>query len=299
MPLQTVSEKEAELARRRQKTTTTKTEVDRICSAAERDNTAQCAGCLSGLTRALFGSRGEAAANSTEPGVTSASKTSAMFTRASPQQKLQRATESLRQRAERLEAKVAEERQRAMRLAKTDKQSALRALKKSKQTQSQVDSALAALDTLENQQDLLEHAALQQTITSALGKQIKGLKGTKKLLSSAEAASEGAVELRDLVDDVANVLSESNGVASAVHDDDELLEELEQMTSGGAADDDGGGGTKTATKAREQLRAEVIRAEQEALEKQHEARDALCTAPTAPSESPVGLERQHLLRSVG
>ena len=305
-PLRTIEDRDAELIRRKTKANSTRAAVHNICAAAERVNTLQCTGCWSGLARLVFGGRAldtSEGAQAEGAAVGSAAKSSTMFARSTPQQKLEQASAGLRARAERLEAKVVEERLRAQRLAKTDKQAALRALKKSKQIRAQADSALAALDTLESQQDLLEHAALQQTITAALGKQMKGLKGTKKLLATAEAASEGAIELKDLVDDVGHILSETNGGSGGGHfDDDELLAELEEMAGG----DDGGGGTAEPQTAaapkkptREELRAEVIAAEARALEQRQEAQAAMRDAPSVPNAPAKAQERQALLVARG
>lgn len=309
--LTTVKDRETELIRRKAKASSTRAEVHSICEAAERANAMQCTGCLSGLVRAVFGNRAVTVSESSQAEVAtvgSASKSSTMFARSTPQKKLQEASDALRARAERLELKVAEERARAVRLAKTDKQAALKALKKSKQIQAQADSATAALDTLESQQDLLEHAALQQTITSALGKQMKSIKGTKKLLSNAEAASESAIELQDLVDDVGHILTESNANANGAYDEDDLLEELQKMTED---DGGGGGGSLSAVAApapaqgcassmtREELRSELMRAEARALEQQEEARAAMRDAPAVPSTNAVRTERQHLLPAMG
>lgn len=302
--LRTVAERNAELIRRESAANSTRAAVGSMCDAAERANTLRCAGCWSGLWRLVYRDRTLAASEGAQAEgavVSSAAKASTMFARCSPQQKLEQASAGLRARAERMETKVAEERARAQRLAKTDKQAALRALKKSKQLRSQADSALGALDTLESQQDLLEHAALQQTITAALGKQMKGLKGTKKLLATAEAASEGAIELKDLVDDVGQILSETNSGSGGNFDDDELLAELEEMARG----DDGGGTVEPQTAAaptkqtREELRAEVVAEEARAHEELKEAHVVMRDAPSVPTTPAKVQERQALLVARG
>ena len=182
-----------------------------------------------------------AAANGAE-GRAKAGTASALFglakKQASPVDKLAEAAEAVAQRAVALETKVGEGRAEARALMLGgQKKAALRQMRRVKMIEGQLASVQSAADALEQQQLVLEQAALQKEMTSALSSSAKGLKKSKKLLSQAETAVEDASEARDAADDLSNVLAEFTTTSMLSADDDELLAELEEMAAAG----DGGG----------------------------------------------------------
>ena len=175
---------------------------------------------------------------------------------ASPVEKLAEAAEAVAQRAVALETKVGEGRAEARALMMGgQKKAALRQMRRVKMIEGQLASVQSAADALEQQQLVLEQAALQKEMTTALSSSAKGLKKSKKLLSQAETAVEDASEARDAADDLSNVLAEFTTTSMLSADDDELLAELEEMASGG-----GGGGNSGDGDAEDDAEDEAVRA---------------------------------------
>ena len=242
-----LAEKARKLAARRQAAKKLSSDVD-----AELRSSAGCFPC------ALFRRKQEAssvadvdaagataAANGSEARV-KAGAASALFglakKQASPVDKLAEAAEAVAQRAVALETKGGEGRAEARALMMGgQKKAALRQMRRVKMIEGQLASVQSAADALEQQQLVLEQAALQKEMTTALSSSAKGLKKSKKLLSQAETAVEDASEARDAADDLSNVLAEITTTSMLSADDDELLAELEEMAAeGGGNSGDGG-----------------------------------------------------------
>ena len=182
---------------------------------------------------------------------------------ASPVDKLAEAAEAVAQRAVALETKVGEGRAEARALMLGgQKKAALRQMRRVKMIEGQLASVQSAADALEQQQLVLEQAALQKEMTSALSSSAKGLKKSKKLLSQAETAVEDASEARDAADDLSNVLAEFTTTSMLSADDDELLAELEEMAAAG----DGGGGSGDGDDEADAAEDEATRAARDAEE---------------------------------
>jgi hypothetical protein len=294
----------SELKRRQKNAASIQTEVNHVCTKAESDAGPGCGGCVAALWRSVmrngFGRlesiEKPAAAPQTAVAGATAVSTRWLGKNKAAQNKVAMASTALQQRVSKLEARASEERSKASYLAKADKPAALRALKKSKQLKAQALSAAAALEGLEQQVDMLEQAELQQVVASALEQQLKGNKGHKGLLSKAERVTDASAELKDMVDDVSQVFQDAQ-LAGSAHDfdDDELLAELESMANE-PDDGDGGGGTAVKQKAsaeeRQALREELMAAEAEALNRAHEARDALRAAKPVPTDAKADAEEE-------
>ena len=215
-------------------------------------------------------------------------------------EKLAEAAEAVAQRAVALETKVGEGRAEARALmVGGQKKAALRQMRRVKMIEGQLASVQSAADALEQQQLVLEQAALQKEMTTALSSSAKGLKKSKKLLSQAETAVEDASEARDAADDLSNVLAEFTTTSMLSADDDELLAELEEMASGG-----GGGGNSGDGDAEDEAEDEAVRAARdgEEIERRDRAwREAEATRarmPKVPSSRAVkgrAVEKQVLL----
>lgn len=147
-----------------------------------------------------------------------------------PQSKLAAAAESMKNRVESLEARAAQSRQAAQQMMKAgNKAAAMRELKKSKQLEKQALSTQGAMDALEAQSDMLEQTALQKEVAAAIGATAATLKKEKGLISKAEDAVDAAAEMRDLSDDLSQVMAGLGEATSNDFDDDELMTELEEM----------------------------------------------------------------------
>ena len=254
-----LAEKARKIAARRQAAKKLSSDVD-----AELRGSEGCFPC------ALFRRKKEAAtaadveaagaAASAAEGRVKAGAASALFglakKQASPVEKLAEAAEAVAQRAVALETKVGEGRAEARALmVGGQKKAALRQMRRVKMIEGQLASVQSAADALEQQQLVLEQAALQKEMTTALSSSAKGLKKSKKLLSQAETAVEDASEARDAADDLSNVLAEFTTTSMLSADDDELLAELEEMASGG-----GGGGNSGDGDAEDEAEDEAVRA---------------------------------------
>ena len=281
-----LAEKARKLAARRQAAKKLTSDVD-----AELRSSAGCFPC------ALFRRKQEVssvadvdaagaagAAASAADGRVKAGAASALFglakKQASPVDKLAEAAEAVAQRAVALETKVGEGRAEARALMMGgQKKAALRQMRRVKMIEGQLASVQSAADALEQQQLVLEQAALQKEMTSALSSSAKGLKKSKKLLSQAETAVEDASEARDAADDLSNVLAEFTTTSMLSADDDELLAELEEMAA------EGGGNSGDGGDEAEDAEDEAVRAARDAedIERRDRAwRDAEATRARMP-----------------
>jgi hypothetical protein len=87
---------------------------------------------------------------------------------------------------------------------------------------------------VEAQKDLIEQAAVQKQVASALSSTSKAMKGTKKTLAKAESAVDEVAEANDMANELSAVMSEL-GAAHDAFDEDELLAELAALDAEPAA----------------------------------------------------------------
>jgi hypothetical protein len=144
-------------------------------------------------------------------------------------EKLEVATQSVVVRVSSLREKVDAARKRAVAAKKMGRnEEALREMKKLKAVEKQLLTAQAALDALERQADLMAESQLQKELTTALQTTTQSVKAKSKgVLQSAEVAIDDAHEVRDDVQDIAQVfegLTPDDG-----HDEGELQAELDAM----------------------------------------------------------------------
>ncbi len=150
---------------------------------------------------------------------------------ADPSAKLREAAIALEERIGQLEVRASEGRAEAKRCMQANqKAAAIRALKKAKAVEKQLLANQASLDALETQLSMLEDAAVQKTLASALASSSKNFKKQRGILSQAESAIDEAADTRDVVVELQDVMSEfaASGTDRYV-DDDELVAELEEM----------------------------------------------------------------------
>jgi hypothetical protein len=211
-----------------------------------------------------------------------------------PQSKLAAAAEAMKARVESLDARAAECRSAAQKqMQAANKAAAMRELKRSKALEKQAVLTQGAMDALEAQSDMLEQTVLQKEVAAALGATAASLKKEKGLLTKAEDAVDAAHEMRDMHEDLTQVMSGLGDVASADFDDDDLMQELEQMVGG----DESGESTASAAAAVEAERLALQRqqAELDARRMRYEELEAQRQKfPTAP-KNPVAVEKQGLL----
>lgn len=237
--MSTILEKAAKLRERENAEAKLKTRVERmVLDAADDTETPRCALCN------IFGRRRHNAAlkKALEMGPAAegasagdtAVKSSALFGMGKrrvndPSIKLKEAAVALEERIFQLEQRASEGRDEAKRCMQAGKKvQAMRALKKSKAVEKQCSANQSSLDALEAQLGLLEQAALQKTLATALASSSKSMKGQRKLLSHAESAIDDAADAREMAVELTEVMAEfgSNGVTA---DEDDLLTELAAM----------------------------------------------------------------------
>lgn len=144
--------------------------------------------------------------------------------------KLQAATSAMRERVEELDRRVEAGKSASLAAMKSgNKQLAIRELRRVKMMEKQATSTQSALDAVEAQSDMLEQTALQREVASALGATAKSLKSQKGLLSKAEDAVDAAAEMRDLHEDLSQVMAGLGESTSNDYDEDELMQELQGM----------------------------------------------------------------------
>lgn len=198
-----------------------------------------------------------------------------------PQSKLAAAAASMKQRVESLECRAAQSRKSAQELMKAgNKAAAVRELKRSKALEKQALSTQGAMDALEAQSDMLEQTALQKEVAAAIGATAATLKKDKGLISKAEDAVDAASEMRDMHDDLTQVMAGLGDAASNDFDEDELMQELEGMVLEEAPEAD--------EATQEAVAEEKRRREYEELEQMRQQ------FPTAPKRR-VAFDKQSLL----
>ena len=256
-----VADKTSALLKRKQHDAMVRASVDKLVAkhvgGSEEDDAAMPRGCLAGLARCspwgkrgirvstsevAIGAAGAAAAAAAAVGTagsaavkqsSAASAASRLFgtrkTGASESKKLVEAIGMASSKVREMSERVDMGKKRAMQLKKEGKRTeAILTLKKAKNDEKLLASANAALETLESQKDMLENAALQRELASALASTTKQIKGkTKGLVKFAEKAVDDTQELRDDAEDL-NAAFE--GIQPTFNvDEDELIEELNAM----------------------------------------------------------------------
>ena len=255
----TVADKNAALLKRKQYDAQIKKAVEKLVAkhvdgidGLDDDGVVASTGCFGGLgsctpwrrravrvsTREIgiagvSGEAGAPAASSSGSAGKMASAGSRFFgvrkTAASESKKLADAIEMASSKAIELSGRVETGRKKAMELRDAGKKTeALMALKKAKNDEKLLASANAALEALSSQRDMLENAALQRELASALASTTKTIKSkTKGLVKFAEKAVDDTQEMRDDAEDISSVLEGIQPTFNA--DEDELLEELDAM----------------------------------------------------------------------
>ena len=142
--------------------------------------------------------------------------------------RLNHAAESVEAHAEQLAERARVARAKAAELVAAHKKpEAMAALRRAKGLEKQLETASATHAALERQVDVLAESALQKEVASALSASVASTKKkTKGLLSKAEEAVDGATELKDFAEDIAQTLGT---LQTDTFDDDELLAEIEAM----------------------------------------------------------------------
>jgi len=211
-----------------------------------------------------------------------------------PQSKLVAASEAMRARVESLESRASEGRAAASAAMKAgNKASAMRELKRAKMLEKQTISTQSAMDALEAQSDMLEQTALQKEVAAALGATAKSLKMEKGLLSKAEDAVDAAAEMRDMHEDITQVMAGLGDAVSNDVDEEELMEELQSMAAGNDTDPTA---TDVATASEHSEFASKAAVEQAALENKRKEYEQLeCIRQQLPSVPKGPVERQGLL----
>ena len=155
----------------------------------------------------------------------------------------------------------------------------MRELKKAKATDKQILMAQQALDTLEQQSDLLSESVLQREMATALASTNQTVKSkTKGLLPATEKAVDESQELRDAAEDVAAVFEGLQPTYDV--DNDELLEELNQLVDD-ARSDQSTVAAPVAAPAAASSSAALLADRQAALEEV-----SLADFPSAPTSKP-------------
>ena len=200
--------------------------------------------------------------------------------------KLEGVLRSLEAKLEQLDTRALQHKEEALKAnAAGNKQAALLQVKKKKATEKQREGLLQTVLAVQAQADALEQADLQKEVAAALQATNKTFK-KKGLLRNAESAVEGAVETRDMSDELSCVMSEL-GNGHGDHDEDELLAELEAMVG---EDEPPPPAPTASTPAEEAAKAAAALAEKHRQFDELEAMRAIL--PTAPKGS---IEKQGLL----
>ena len=146
-------------------------------------------------------------------------------------ERLGAAAASVRLHAETLATRASQAREKARDLALAgDRAAAVLALKRAKALEKQAEVAGSTQLALEHQIDVLEASHLQREVASALSASVGATKQkTRGLLAKAETAVEDSVEMKDLADEVSQVLGEMQP-GDAI-DEDELNAELNELVN--------------------------------------------------------------------
>ncbi len=144
--------------------------------------------------------------------------------------KLVNAAKNVEAHVEQLSEKASLARARAAQLMGSGKKAeAMASLKKAKMLEKQLETATQTHAALETQVDVLAQSALQREVASALSASVStSKKRSKGLLSRTETAVDEAAELKDLAEDISNVMG---GLQNEVWDEEELEAELAELST--------------------------------------------------------------------
>ena len=207
--------------------------------------------------------------------------------------KLQLATQKMQGKLLELESRSDAARRDAYAFQKAgNRASALRSLKRAKIIEKQVATLQNAVDSLEVQSDVLEQTQLQREVAVALGQTASSLKRDQKLLKKAEAAVDASQEMRDLAENLTDVMAELGGT-NGDFDDDELLAELESMARPSVDVPPAVAIKSSAADEEAQARADAI-----ALAARHQTEDEMRRLPKVPTATTSSTPRAKLQESV-
>jgi len=228
--------KMAELAKMKEAEKAMAARIDKLVSNGDLEDEAQRRGCGGGCFP--FFRRGSSRV-SQDQGLEVAvfGKSAAGGNMASANARLEKAAEQMESHAEGLYAKAGASRAKAKAMmAQGKKPEAMVALKRAKALEKQAEVAASTHAAIEQQKDMLESSALQREVATALSASIATTKKkTRGLLEKAERAVDGSAELRDVADEISEVMGGLN--TSDQFDDDDLMEELELMQREAAEDE--------------------------------------------------------------
>lgn len=296
--VQTVADKTLALQTRKREQRELGARIDRALAGSDEPLEADTVGCGGAICRRFarrLGARARvprAEQTSTELGsIAVRDKAHARIFGApkqSPASKLEAATDALRNRVASLESRSRQHMQAVREnLQAKRKDAAARELKKAKACDKQAASSRAVLDAMEAQADMMEQNALQREVAQALAGTAKTMKRDKKLLGKAEDAVDNAAEMRDLHDELGQIMA-GLGDNAPEFDEDELQAELDAIAQEDVV--------PVAAPVDSSLADEMMRTA-EALEKKHadyaEADRVRATLPKTPGKR--GVEKQGLL----
>lgn len=146
--------------------------------------------------------------------------------------KLNQTGDAVRARVQTLQSRLDTMRDQARSLGQEGKKAeAIAMLKRSKAIEKQLTVAQTTADALDVQILMLEEATLQKEVSAALGASVKAVKKkTKTLLKDTENAVDGAVDVRDLNEDLQGAFEGLRPATDA--DEDDLLAELDELITG-------------------------------------------------------------------
>tara|TARA_B100001094_G_scaffold329600_1_gene392696 strand:+ start:4133 stop:5092 length:960 start_codon:yes stop_codon:yes gene_type:complete len=298
--VRTVEEKNAELQERKQKQKELSKAIDKMVSdsiSAQHGREMGCGGpglCPMlgrGVARLLGLSRSAGGVPTEETVVSEVAKSSSVANRvfgksmgkkATAAGKLESAKAAMQSRVEHLEEKAQASRSASVKAMKAQKKElALRELRRAKMMEKQANSTQSALDAVEQQFEMMEATALSREVASALGATAKSLKKNKAFLSQAEDSVDAAAEMKDLHDDMAQVMAAFGETANNNdYDDEELIAELEEMTQSPTKSNDSVSASDRTLAQEAQVALEEKHAEYDRLE---ELRQAMPDAPKRKS----------------
>lgn len=221
--------KMAEVAKMKEAEKAMAQKIDKLVSGGELDDEAQRRGCGGGCFPFLMRRGRSRVAQESGLEVAVFGQSAAGGSTASANARLEKAAEQMESHASQLYAKAGASRSKAKALmAQGKKQEAMLALKRAKALEKQAEVAASTHAAIEQQQEMLQSSALQREVASALSASIATTKKkTRGLLEKAESAVDGSAELRDVAEEINEVMG---GLAKTDdYDEDELMEELEKM----------------------------------------------------------------------
>jgi charged multivesicular body protein 6 len=221
--------KMAEVAKMKEAEKAMAQKIDKLVSGGELDDEAQRRGCGGGCFPFLLRRGRSRVAQESGLEVAVFGQSAAGGSTASANARLEKAAEQMESHASQLYAKAGASRSKAKALmAQGKKQEAMLALKRAKALEKQAEVAASTHAAIEQQQEMLQSSALQREVASALSASIATTKKkTRGLLEKAESAVDGSAELRDVAEEINEVMG---GLAKADdYDEEDLLEELELL----------------------------------------------------------------------